>query len=59
MRRLREVVDDERVVHLVGAILDRQVRNERVTDRGRGLHQGGVLSPLLSNLYLDVLTGGC
>lgn len=53
MRRLREVVDDERVVHLVGAILDRPVRNERVSDRGRGLHQGGVLSPLLSNLYLD------
>jgi CRISPR-associated protein Cas1 len=53
MRRLRAVVDDERVVHLVGSILDRQVRGERVADRGRGLHQGGVLSPLLSNLYLD------
>lgn len=30
-----------------------QVRGERATDRGRGLHQGSVLSPLLSNLYLD------
>jgi len=53
MRRLRAVVDDERVVHLVGALLDRDVRGERTTDRGRGLHQGSVLSPLLSNLYLN------
>ncbi|MGJ7908505.1 reverse transcriptase domain-containing protein [Actinopolyspora sp. H202] len=56
MRRLREVVDDERVVHLVGMLLDRPVRGARtaVRDRGRGLHQGSVVSPLLSNLYLDV-----
>jgi len=55
MRRLRECIDDERVVHLVGLILDRKVRGERTaqSDRGRGLHQGSTLSPLLSNLYLD------
>lgn len=55
MRRLREIVDDERVVHIVGMILDRPVHGERTAprDRGRGLHQGSVLSPLLSNLYLD------
>ncbi|MBF6189445.1 CRISPR-associated endonuclease Cas1 [Nocardia farcinica] len=56
MRRLRELVDDERVVHLVGLLLNRRVPDERATpaDRGRGLHQGSVLAPLLSNLYLDV-----
>lgn len=55
MRRLREAVADERVVHLVGLVLDRTVIGGRVAlpDRGRGLHQGSVLSPLLSNLYLD------
>ena len=56
LRRLRDVVDDERVIHLVGLLLDRTVVGGRVVpgDRGRGLHQGSVLSPLLSNLYLDV-----
>lgn len=55
MRRLREIVDDERVVHLVGTLLDRRVIGARIAhgDRGRGLHQGSVLSPLLSNLYLN------
>ncbi|MGH3624549.1 MAG: CRISPR-associated endonuclease Cas1 [Sciscionella sp.] len=55
LRRLRELVDDERVVHLVGMILDRRVTGGRASasDRGRGLLQGSVLSPLLSNLYLD------
>jgi group II intron reverse transcriptase/maturase len=55
MRRLREVVDDERVVHLVGLLLDRPVVGARPGpyDRGIGLHQGSALSPLLSNLYLD------
>lgn len=56
LRRLREAVDDERVVHLVGMLLDRTVAGGRAAplDRGRGLHQGSVVSPLLSNLYLDV-----
>jgi len=55
LRRLREVVDDERIVHLVGQLLDRNVQGGRVAsmDRGRGLHQGSVISPLLSNLFLD------
>ncbi|MDN5758494.1 MAG: CRISPR-associated endonuclease Cas1 [Tomitella sp.] len=56
LRRLRGLVDDERIVHLVGQLLDRRVQGGRPVpgDRGRGLHQGSVVSPLLSNLYLDV-----
>ncbi len=55
MRLVRERIDDERIVHLVGLILNRPVVNHRSApaDRGRGLHQGSVLAPLLSNLYLD------
>jgi CRISPR-associated protein Cas1 len=60
MRRLKELVDDERVVHLVGALLDRRVVGARGApgDRGRGLHQGSVLAPILSNLYLDAFDRG-
>lgn len=55
MRLVRQAVDDERVVHLIGVLLDRRVVGGRTApdDRGRGLHQGSVLAPLLSNLYLD------
>ncbi|HSV66857.1 MAG TPA: reverse transcriptase domain-containing protein [Mycobacteriales bacterium] len=60
MRRLRTVVDDQRVVHLVGMLIDRPVRGARTDPgaRGLGLHQGSVLSPLLSNLYLDTFDRG-
>ncbi|WP_052914180.1 MULTISPECIES: CRISPR-associated endonuclease Cas1 [Protofrankia] len=55
LRRLREVVDDERIIHLVGVLLDRPVAGGRTDpkNRGLGLHQGSALSPLLSNLYLN------
>ncbi|WP_433678304.1 CRISPR-associated endonuclease Cas1 [Nocardia sp. CA-119907] len=60
MRRVRELVADERIVHLVGALLDRKVTGGRTapSDRGRGLHQGSVLAPVLSNLYLDAFDRG-
>jgi len=47
MRRLRDLDDDERVVHLVGLLLGRRVSGGRAApgDRGRGLHQGSVLAP--------------
>jgi CRISPR-associated protein Cas1 len=56
LRRLREVVADPQAVDLVRRLMDRPVVGERTPrpDRGLGLHQGSVLSPLLSNLYLDV-----
>lgn len=56
LRRLREVVDDLQVIHLVGLLLDRPAIGARTSpdERGLGLHQGSPISPLLCNLYLDV-----
>ncbi|MBA9007285.1 reverse transcriptase domain-containing protein [Thermomonospora cellulosilytica] len=53
--RVREVVTDLQAVDLIRRFLDRPVVGERVSRqrRGLGLHQGSVLAPLLSNLYLD------
>jgi len=55
LRRLRETIDDQQVIHLVGLLLDRRVAGLRTapTGRGLGLHQGSPLSPVLANLYLD------
>ncbi|RKN33826.1 CRISPR-associated endonuclease Cas1 [Micromonospora musae] len=52
LRRLRELVPDAELVALVEQLVARPVIGER-TNGGRGLHQGGRLSPLLANLYLD------
>ncbi|WP_243407071.1 reverse transcriptase domain-containing protein, partial [Frankia canadensis] len=56
LRRLREVIDDLQVIHLVGLLLDRPAVGARInpTERGLGLHQGSPISPLLCNLYLDI-----
>src|SRR6266536_2325097 len=55
LRLLRAAVTDTQAVDLVRRLLDRPVAGEHVavSDRGLGLHQGSVLAPLLSNLYLD------
>lgn len=60
MRRVRETIGDERIVHLVGLLLDRPVAGTRQAraDRGLGLHQGSPVSPVLSNLYLDAFDRG-
>jgi RNA-directed DNA polymerase len=56
MERVREKVSDGRVLDLVAAFLNQQVLDGRKswTPEG-GTPQGAVLSPLLSNLYLDPL----
>ena len=51
---LRRVVDEERLVDVVRLLVYRVRRHEQSTG-ARGLHQGGPLSPLLCNLYLDQL----
>ncbi len=56
MERVREKVSDGRVLDLVEAFLNQQVLDgmKSWTPEG-GTPQGAVLSPLLSNLYLDPL----
>lgn len=56
MERLREKISDGQVLSLVEALLNQQVMDgmKSWTPEG-GTPQGAVLSPLLSNLYLDPL----
>jgi len=55
LRRLREVLTDPQAVDLLRRLMNRPVvgKHPAQPDRGLGLHQGSVLSPLLCNLYLD------
>jgi CRISPR-associated protein Cas1 len=55
LRRLRAVLTDPQAVDLLRRLMNRPVVGERTAqaDRGLGLRQGSVLSPLLCNLYLD------
>jgi CRISPR-associated protein Cas1 len=60
-RRLREVVDDQRVVHLVGLLLDRPVAGGRTSlgKRGLGLHQAARSRPCSATCTWTPSTGRC
>ena len=56
MRQVSAKVGDKRVLRLIGDYLRAPVHLEgQVEKRTRGTPQGGPLSPLLANLYLDAL----
>ena len=56
MRQVSGKVKDKRVLRLIGDYLRAPVqRDGRLEKRTRGTAQGGPLSPLLANLYLDAL----
>lgn len=56
MARIGQTIRDKRVLRLIGRYLRAGVMiNGVVTESGEGTPQGGPLSPLLANIYLDAL----
>ena len=56
MRRVAQVIRDKRVLRLIGRYLRAGVLVDGVVvDSEEGTPQGGPLSPLLANIYLDAL----
>lgn len=54
MRKLEKIICDKKILHLIGYYLSQGfLQKNRWVDKSTGVYQGDVLSPLLSNIYLN------
>jgi len=54
IRQLRRIIRDPRIIHLIAYFLTSgALMQNRWVDKTAGVYQGDILSPLLSNIYLD------
>ena len=54
IKKLKKIIKDEQIVHLIAYYLSQgSMEKNRWLDKSEGVYQGDVLSPLLSNIYLN------
>lgn len=54
MGKLEKIIRDKKILHLIGYYLSQGfLEKNRWVDKSEGVYQGDVLSPLLSNIYLN------
>lgn len=54
VKKLRKIIRDDKIVHLIAYYLSQgALQKNRWVDKSEGIYQGDVLSPLLSNIYLN------
>jgi len=54
IKKLNRIIQDEQIVHLIAYYLSQgSMEKNRWLDKSEGIYQGDVLSPLLSNIYLN------
>ena len=52
--KLNKIIHDKQIVHLIAYYLSQGALQKSIwVDKSEGVHQGDVLSPLLSNIYLN------
>lgn len=55
MNMIARRINDRQVLHLIKLFLNAGMMQHKEDDDSRGTPQGGVLSPLLANIYLDAI----
>ena len=54
IKKLKKIIKDDKIIHLIAYYLSQgSLQKNRWIDKSEGVYQGDVLSPLLSNIYLN------
>ena len=54
IKKLRHIIRDQQIVHLIAYYISKGTLQKSIwVDKSEGVYQGDVLSPLLSNIYLN------